>query len=153
MPKLSGFMQGLNLNLGKERERKASLIAGLALNPSLLSRAVLAGRICAHGERRRPAVGGTSQRGGFVQDSVCGDFKSPNPYNLALQGAGGMQLPGEELLDGTLHPKTLGCCLGSATTLWSPCEGGSSSQPGAGQEHPRAPLVPGSQQGSPADAC
>lgn len=35
MPKLSGFMQGLNLNLGKEKEeRKASLIAGLALNPS-----------------------------------------------------------------------------------------------------------------------
>lgn len=52
MPKLSGFMQGLNLNLGKEKERKASLIAGLALNPLLLSRAVLACRICAHGERR-----------------------------------------------------------------------------------------------------
>lgn len=37
---------------------------------------------------------GTGQRGGFVQDSVCGDFKSPNPYNPALQGASGMQLLG-----------------------------------------------------------
>lgn len=60
MPKSPGFMQGLNLNLGKEKEeRKASLIAALALNPSLLSRATLAGGICGHGEQRRPAVGST----------------------------------------------------------------------------------------------
>lgn len=105
MPKLSGFMQGLNLNLGKEKERKASLIAGLALNPSLLSRAVLACRNCAHGERRRPAVGGTGQRGGFVQDSVCVDFKSSNPYNPALQGASGMQLPGRSSWMARCTPK------------------------------------------------
>lgn len=72
MPKSSGFMQGLNLNLGTEKERKASLIAGLALNPSLLSRAVLAGGICGHRAWRRPAVGSTGWRGGLGQESKGG---------------------------------------------------------------------------------
>lgn len=68
MPKSSGFMQGLNLNLGKENEeRKASLIAGLMLNPLLLSRAALAGGIFCHGEQRRPAAGST-------HDNVCVGF-------------------------------------------------------------------------------
>lgn len=76
MPKSSGFMQGLNLNLGKE-ERKASRKAGLALNPSLLSWAGLAGGICAHRDCKGPAMGSAHWCGGLVQERACmWDFKS-----------------------------------------------------------------------------
>lgn len=69
-------------------------------------------------------------------------FQIPKSLQPGFAGSQWDAAPGEDLLDGTLHPKTLGCCLGAATTLRSPCKGGSSSQPGAGQEHPRAPPPP-----------
>lgn len=69
MPTSSGFMQGLKLNLGKE-ERKASRRAGLALNPSLLSWAGLAGGICAHRDCRGPAMGSAHWWGSLVQEGV-----------------------------------------------------------------------------------
>lgn len=80
MPKSSGFMQGLNLNLGKE-ERKASRRTGLALNPSLLGSPGLAGDICAHRDCRGPAMGSGHRCGGLMQESVCmWHFQTLNPF-------------------------------------------------------------------------
>lgn len=128
MPKLSGFMQGLNLNLGKEKEeRKVSLIAGLALNPS------------GGGDLPQAALTGTMA---LCKRARWGGISNPQiptaPLRRELVGSGCQRRSSPCRLAGLWPPKTLGCCLGAATTV----RRGSGAQPGAGWEHPRAPPAP-----------
>lgn len=128
MPKLSGFMQGLNLNLGKEKEeRKVSLIAGLALNPSGggdLPWAALTSTM---------ALCKRARRGGISNPQI-----PTARLRRELVGSGCQRRSSPCRLAGLWPPKTLGCCLGAATTM----RRGSGAQPGAGWEHPRAPPAP-----------
>lgn len=122
MPKSSGFIQRLNLNLGKEKEeRRASLIARLLLNPLLLSRAVLAGGICGHGEQRGPALGTV-----VLCKRVCVGFQIPDSLQPGFAGAGGMEeFP---MLPGLLAaPQNLGCCLVPMNHPMVPRQGDQSS--------------------------
>lgn len=122
MPKSSGFIQRLNLNLGKEKEeRRASLITRLLLNPLLLSGAVLAGGICGHGEQRGPALGTV-----VLCKRVCVGFQIPDSLQPGFAGAGGMEeLP---MLPGLLAaPQNLGCCLVPMNHPMAPRQGDQSS--------------------------
>ena len=147
MPKSPGFMQGLNLNFGKENaERKASLIAGLVLNPSLLSRAVLAGGICGHGERRSllhsPARWPCARWGGFQTPQIPAAC-----LRRELGGHGCQRWSSSCCLDGMLHPKTHGPhARGVRPSAWGWL--------GASPSPPRpAPHSVGPRHGSPAGAC
>ncbi|XP_041273422.1 uncharacterized protein LOC121342807 [Onychostruthus taczanowskii] len=120
MPTSSGFMQGLNLNLGKE-ERKASRRAGLALNPSLLSWAGLAGGICTQRDCRGPAVGSAHWCGGLVQEGVSvWDFQTPKSLSSCsgtgtdCQGSAGVAIPGPA------PPRSSRVCLGPSHLLQHP---------------------------------
>lgn len=102
MPELPGFRQGLNLNLGKEKEERKAPdscpVTGLVLNPSLLCSQVAF--VPGAGMGSLPAWWSSAREG-----CVC-DFKPPNPCSTALQGAGGIWMPPAELaMDGRLHPK------------------------------------------------